>query len=289
MSSLREELAGPLGSPVASLAAVPGGSINDAYRAKTASGMTVFVKTRSGATVADFESEAAGLGWLADAGVRTPRVVGVGAEEPWLALEWIEPGPLSGAGADELGRELAALHRAGTSSHGALPPAAPDGTLRLGSVEIELGERGSWAELYGEGMLRPLLAQARAGGRMAERDLEAVDVVCDRVGALAGPAEPPSRLHGDLWDGNVMGDAGGQGWLIDPAAYGGHREVDLAMLELFGASSERLFAAYEEAYPLAAGHEERMRLWQIAPLLVHAILFGGSYGARAGDAARRYL
>jgi hypothetical protein len=75
---------------------------------------------------------------------------------------------------------------------------------------------------------------------------------------LAGPAEPPARLHGDLWSGNVHADSEGRAWLIDPSAYGGHREVDLAMLRLFGAPSERLFSAYEELTPLAEGWEERV-------------------------------
>jgi fructosamine-3-kinase len=78
----------------------------------------------------------------------------------------------------------------------------------------------------------------------------------------------------------------GRPWLIDPAAYGGHREIDLAMLALFGAPSPRTLAAYEEVHPLAAGHRERMPLWQLFPLLVHAVLFGGSYGAAAVRAAQ---
>ncbi|HYH61213.1 MAG TPA: fructosamine kinase family protein, partial [Solirubrobacterales bacterium] len=106
--------------------------------------------------------------------------------------------------------------------------------------------------------------------------------------ALVGPPEPPARLHGDLWSGNVLTTTDGA-YLIDPAAYGGHREVDLAMLRLFGSPSQRIFDAYEEAVPLAEGHAERVELWQLMPLLVHALLFGGSYGASAGRAARKYL
>jgi fructosamine-3-kinase len=105
---------------------------------------------------------------------------------------------------------------------------------------------------------------------------------------LVGAAEPPARLHGDLWSGNVMTDETGAPCLIDPAVYGGHREIDLAMLRLFGSPSQRIFAAYEEAHPLADGHSERIALWQLLPLLVHAVLFGGLYGRSAGDAARRY-
>jgi len=105
---------------------------------------------------------------------------------------------------------------------------------------------------------------------------------------LVGPPEPPARLHGDLWAGNVIGDEEGRPCLIDPSAFGGHREVDLAMLLLFGAPSERVLAAYEEAAPLADGWRERVELYQLLPLLVHAVLFGGSYGRSAERVALRY-
>ncbi|MGE5691596.1 MAG: fructosamine kinase family protein, partial [Pseudomonadota bacterium] len=104
---------------------------------------------------------------------------------------------------------------------------------------------------------------------------------------LAGPAEPPARLHGDLWSGNVLW-SGGRAYVIDPIAYGGHREVDLAMLALFGNPAPALLRAYDEVHPRAPGHEERVALWQLLPLLVHAVLFGGSYGAAVDRAARRY-
>ncbi|HXW59663.1 MAG TPA: fructosamine kinase family protein, partial [Solirubrobacteraceae bacterium] len=110
----------------------------------------------------------------------------------------------------------------------------------------------------------------------------------ERMGELAGPPEPPARLHGDLWSGNVMADARGQPVLIDPSAYGGHREVDLAMLRLFGAPSERVFRAYDDVAPLAAGWRERVELYQLLTLLVHALLFGSSYVAAVARVAHRY-
>src|SRR5690606_15126867 len=103
------------------------------------------------------------------------------------------------------------------------------------------------------------------------------DRVMERLEALTGPPEPPARLHGDLWGGNVMVGPDGSAWLIDPAAYGGHREVDLAMMRLFGGFGPRVFEAYAEVHPLSAGHEERVPLYQLYPLLVHVNLFGGSY------------
>ena len=125
-------------------------------------------------------------------------------------------------------------------------------------------------------------------GALSSAGAAAVERVCERLPDLAGPPEPPARLHGDLWSGNVLADTAGRPWLIDPAAYGGHREVDLAMLRLFGPPGPRVLPAYLEAHPLAPGHEDRVELWQLFPLLVHAVLFGGGYGASVERAARRY-
>jgi fructosamine-3-kinase len=109
-----------------------------------------------------------------------------------------------------------------------------------------------------------------------------------RLPDLCGPAEPPARLHGDLWGGNAMTDAEGRPVLIDPAAYGGHREVDLAMMRLFGGFGAGAFAAYAEADPLAGGHQDRVELYQLYPVLVHVVLFGGGYAGSAERILRRY-
>jgi fructosamine-3-kinase len=98
-----------------------------------------------------------------------------------------------------------------------------------------------------------------------------------RLEELVGPPEPPARLHGDLWGGNAMVDERGQPCLIDPAVHGGHRELDLGMMRLFGGFSPRVFAAYEEAFPLAPDSEARVPLYQLYFLMVHVNLFGGSY------------
>ena len=213
--------------------------------------------------------------------------------EGHLALAWIEPGQLSVGGEEELGRGLAAIHRAGAPHFG--DPEVPldaagaaQEAARFGSLRLPNEPTASWPEFYVERRLRPLMSVAAERGAVSQATLVALALICERMEALAGPAEPPARLHGDLWWGNVLPDASGHPWLIDPSAYGGHREIDLAMLKLFGASRGRAFDAYAEAYPLGEGHEERVELWQLLPLLVHAILFGGSYGAAVERAARRY-
>ena len=173
---------------------------------------------------------------------------------------------------------MAGLHRAGAPAFGALPPGAP-GPYRIGPLALPGAPAADWPAFYAEHRL--LRAAARAGLSAAGR--AAVEAVCERIADLAGPPEPPARLHGDLWGGNVCG-----GHLIDPAACGGHREVDLAMLRLFGWPGDRFLAGYEEVAPLAEGHADRVELYQLLPLLVHAALFGGGYGAAAERAARRY-
>lgn len=273
-----------------------GGDINEAWRVTLADGVTAFVKTRSDAGPGEYEAEAEGLGWLAEPGaLRTPRVIEIG--EDYLALEWIEPGRLDRAGVEELGRGLAATHAAGAAGFGDPRVAgARDGEAgedgvalaSFGSLSLPNGPTADWPSFYAERRLRPLAGIARERGALSEAGIRAVERVCDRIAELAGPAEPPARLHGDLWSGNVMADVQGRPWLIDPSAYGGHREVDLAMLRLFGASSERIFSAYAEIAPPAEGWEQRVQLWQLAPLLVHAVLFGGSYPAAAERIARHY-
>jgi fructosamine-3-kinase len=160
--------------------------------------------------------------------------------------------------------------------------------VRLGPLLLPGAPAPTWAEVHASGRLLPLARMASDRGALDAAGVAAVEAVAARMDVVAGPPEPPARLHGDLWAGNVLWTGGGRGALVDPAAHGGHREVDLAMLRLFGGPGPRLHAAYAEAFPLADGHAERVELWQLTPLLVHAVLFGGSYGARAAMAARRY-
>ena len=246
---------------------VAGGDLNEAWEAEIA-GRRVFVKTRHGAHPDEFAVEAQNLRWLSEAqALQVPGVVLAGSG--FLALEWVEQGALDAAGEEELGRGLAALHASGAAAFGA------GVAMHLGRLVLASDPLPDWPDFYAQRRLEPL---AHHAGRAVQR-------VIDRIDALAGPPEPPARLHGDLWSGNVMAAADGRPWLIDPVASGGHREVDLAMLELFGPRRPRVWAAYQEVAPLADGWEERIALWQLFPLLVHAELFGGGYGAAAERAA----
>jgi fructosamine-3-kinase len=283
---VRDALEAATGRRVKTARRVGGGCINEGWRVEFDDGGAAFVKTRQDVAPGEYATEAEGLRWLAEPqAVRVPGVIAArdDVQPRLLALEWIEEGRLDDAGADDLGRGLAALHAAGAEAFG-----SPSPRLRIAAIDLPNDRRDDWASFYADNRLRPLVRQARDAGSLSRSGADAVERACERIDDLAGPPEPPARLHGDLWGGNVLAGADGRAWLIDPAAYGGHREMDLAMLRLFGAPSPRVFAAYDEAAPLADGHEERVGLWQLFPLLVHAVLFGGGYGASVESTARRY-
>jgi fructosamine-3-kinase len=183
--------------------------------------------------------------------------------DDFLALAWVDSAPRVEAFDAALGRGLAQLHALGADRFGA------ERTF-IGSLEVPEPACDSWPAYYAQARLEPLLRMAVDRGALA--DPAPVERVIARIDDLCGPSEPPARLHGDLWSGNVMAGPDGAPWLVDPAAYGGHREIDLAMLALFGAPGRGFLEAYEEVAPLAAGHQERVALYQLLPLLVHSVL-----------------
>jgi len=272
----RAALERALGASVERMASVGGGDINDAYQARLGDGRTVFVKTNERADPTMFPAEARGLSYLAEAkALRVPEVLAVSEGRPsspsFLALEWLDAAPRMRAFDDVLGQGLAALHRFGASSFGL----SYDNFI--GRLPQSNRAHATWAAFYGEERLLRELRRATDSGVASAKMRRGIERLVTSLTERVGPPEPPSRLHGDLWGGNLHVDEEGAPVLIDPAVYGGHREIDLAMMQLFGGFSARCFAAYDEAFPLAPGHEDRVPLYQLYPLLVHVNLFGGSY------------
>ena len=274
-----------LGTSVVATAPIAGGDIATATKLRLSDGTTAVMKTHPHAPPRFFESEAAGLRWLAEAegGVAVPEVLGVDHE--CLVLRWVEPVRISVDAAASFGTALAATHRpaprrTGTptaetaTSAGCRCPASPATPGRSSTPPGGCCPTSSWRA---------------TGARPPPPTPPLVESVLGRLADLV-PVEPPARLHGDLWNGNVLWGAEGRAWLIDPAAHGGHRETDLAMLSLFGLPHlARVLEAYDAAAPLAEGWESRQGLHQLFPLLVHACHFGGGYAARAAETASRYV
>ncbi len=269
---LTARVAEAFGVDVVSSARLGGGDVAESFAVELADGTRVFAKTHRDPPAEFFQTEAAGLEWLRAAGViPIPEVLAVG--DGFLVLEWIDEARRmsSDVGEAQLGRALAALHRAGAPSFGR------EDRRTTGSRRLPNEPCATWAEFYSSNRLLPLAQMARDQHALPADTCAGLERIASALGSLGGPPEPPARLHGDLWAGNRLVDRSGVSWLIDPAAHGGHREFDLAMMRLFGGFGEPCFDAYDEVFPLAAGWERRVPLHQLAPLAVHAIKFGGGY------------
>jgi fructosamine-3-kinase len=272
-----------LGATVAAVERVGGGCISDASKVTLADGRTVFAKSSARLPAGLLEVEAEGLAWLGEAaGVPVPGLVALTDEV--LVLDWVEPGARSPATDELLGRSLATLHGAGADAFGW----HRDGFIGSLPQRNTPAEAVDWPAFWIARRIEPLARLGVNRGTLDARATRLVDRLGARLEALAGPAEPPARVHGDLWSGNVHVGRGGVPWLVDPAAYGGHREVDLAMLHLFGAPSPAVVAAYDEVAPLAEGWRGRLELWQLEPLLTHTAMFGGGYGGAALAVLERF-
>jgi len=227
---------------------------------------TVVVKAGPGA-----EDEADGLGRLRGVagGPPVPEVVLV--EDDLLVTVAVDQAARAPVHEESLGRQLAALHGAPCDHWGG-------GSSWIGACRVDPSPWPDGAGFYGA-RLCALAARCGLDG--------AVGLVADRLPRLL-PPEAPALLHGDLWWGNVLFGSDGHAWVIDPSVHGGHPEEDLAMLALFGPVPDALLRAYQEVRPLSPGWEERITLFQLSPLLVHAVLFGGGYRTRAEAVARRF-
>jgi fructosamine-3-kinase len=250
----------------------------------------VFVKRGPEAPPGFVACEVAGLSWLAAAegGAACARVVGHDATS--LTLERLRPVAPDRAAAYGFGCRLARTHDAGAEAFGA-PPDGWTGPGFFGPLHsplpMSLAGHPTWGRFYAAERLSPMaeLAGPRLGA--VSGDVRKVISRCRR--GDFDDDDQPARLHGDLWSGNVMWTSDGV-VLIDPAAHGGHRETDLAMLALFGCPFlDVVIDGYQHERPLRTGWRQRVGLHQLYPLLAHVVLFGGGYVAQTRAAARSAL
>jgi protein-ribulosamine 3-kinase len=263
-----------------------GGSINDTRLIDTTAG-TFVLKSNAEAPRGMFRAEADGLAALAGSGtaLTIPRVIARHDDAPaFLVLEYLAPGVRAADFDDRLGRGLAELHRATTARYGF----AADNFCGRTPQPNPWADR--WIDFYAEARLGHQVRLASAGGLLSTRDRDVLDaLIANLNGWIDDPVDGPSLIHGDLWSGNLHVDARRRPALLDPATYFAHREAELGMMTLFGGFSSRVFAAYDEAFPLDPGWEERNPLYQLYHLLNHLNLFGGGYLGQVMSIARHYV
>lgn len=260
---------------------VSGGDINAAWRVQTSDG-DLFMKTSGADAFEMFSAEADGLQELDRASaVRVPVVVACGVSGPdaWIALEWLAFSPSGSKAAERLGRRLATLHRTVAKRHGW----HRDNTIGLTPQPNDRTDR--WVDFFHSRRLVHQLRLAETNGYGGELLQEGMRLAENLDRLLHGHDPEASLLHGDLWGGNWSA-VGGEPVIFDPAVYFGDRETDLAMTRLFGGFGSRFYAAYQEAWPLADGHERRCRLYQLYHVLNHLNLFGTGYLGRSMELIR---
>lgn len=273
-----------LNSEIVEKSRLGGGDFAESYQALLSDGRNIFVKTHSNPPARFFTTEAKGLQWLSAADcVNVPTVLAYSDTPPFLALEWVSIGHRGSASEQLFGQQLAQLHQAGFDCFG-----RPD-ECSTGSQAVPNAPCDSWVEFYATQRLLPLARKAFDAKALSSRCIAQIEHIASILDTFEAADEPPALLHGDVWAGNRVVDQSGNSWLIDPAAHGGHREFDLAMMRLFGGYDDTCFAAYNEHFPLQSDWQHRVALHQLAPLMVHAIKFGGAYRASTEQAVALYV
>lgn len=261
---------------------ISGGSINQAFRVETST-ETYFLKVNSAVRFPNtFEAEKLGLELLSKSTFVVPKPIATTTieNEQFLLTEWIQQGSVQVGFWKVFGRNLAQLHSATEPTFGL------DHNNYIGSLSQQNDQRKSWAEFYRDLRLVPQIQLAERNGQLTSTMKRGFDKLFQRLDELF-PIEKSSLLHGDLWNGNLMVTKDGSACIFDPAVYYGHREMDLAMMALFGGFGNDWVNAYNEIYPLENGWRERIPIGQLYPLMVHVNLFGGSYINDVEDILKR--
>jgi len=266
-----------IGFDPARVSPVSGGSIAASYRCDGAQG-SYFLKLAPTDSVALLVAEAEGAEALTDTNtIRVPKVqaLGVSDTHAYLVLEWIDFGHPTKATHGCLGTRLAQLHRTAADQHGWHRANFIGATPQMNEPMTD------WAQFYRRCRLLPQLALARSRGfdELAARG----DRIANSLDGLLGHCPQPALLHGDLWGGNWAVDEVGQPVVFDAAVYFGDREADLAMTRLFGGFNAEFYAAYQDAWPLPAGWQDRLPAYQLYHVLNHLNLFGGGYLGQANS------
>lgn len=268
-------------SNITQIKSLDGGSINQVFLVQNNKDKYVIKINEKNAFEGMFEKEAKGLDILSNYNFKIPIVFGHGEidEVPYLILEHIAPGRNIDWGL--FGSKLAYLHQNSNDYFGL------DHDNYIGSLKQKNTNKKTWAEFYEQVRIMPLVRRSFDLSLLDKNEVLMAENFCKKLPDLL-PVENPSLIHGDLWSGNLISDREGEPVLIDPAVYYGFREMDLAMLNLFGSVPSKSIEEYENVFPLCKGWEKRTDINQLYPLLVHLILFGNSYKHSVVQTVKKY-
>lgn len=265
---------------ISSIQQMYGGDINKTVKIEMDSDRLFFLKWNPHSPENMFEAEAKGLDLLASAqsGLKIPDVY-LSADD-FLLMEFIQESNTGDFAS--FGAQLAQLHKHTNELFGL------DHPNYIGRLPQSNKYHNDWMEFFVRERLEPQVKMAVDSGKISPKFSTTFHRPFNYT-YVVFPDEPPSLLHGDLWGGNFMFTTSGDVSIYDPAVYYGHREMDIAMTRLFGGFEPDFYNSYNEAYPLEKGYEERLKLCNLYPILVHANLFGGSYVQQAEALLSRFF
>jgi protein-ribulosamine 3-kinase len=282
MKDILDHVSATQGWQIQAISAVHGGDINQAFALETNQGK-YFLKLNDAARYPKmFAIEAVGLHTLSQHfTLKVPTVIAAGEvnDKQYLLLEWLQPASYSAESWQAFGRALAQLHQTTNDNFGW------HGDNYIGSLRVKNDWSSSWANFYTNARLLPMIKMLRDGGAFSGKEVQVAEAFCQTLPNRM-PQEQPALVHGDLWNGNasaVMVNNKASVAIYDPAAFYGHREIDIALTRLFGGFPSSFYSAYEEVYPLQKGWQERLPIFQLCHLLLHAVLFGGGYVSRCRE------
>ena len=274
---------------------VHGGDINESYCLSLSDGTAVFMKCNTLKNLSFFEAEAKGLEALRKANaIGVPKALAIGTDKAqrisFLLMEYLERASKLTKYWEMYGRELAALHRADCTEFAEADQGRPFGFTHdnyIGASPQTNTPKEDWITFYRECRLLPQI-------KMAEKYFDSgmrkqCTKLLDHLDSYLTEPEFPSLIHGDLWSGNSICGPDGKAWILDPAAYVGHYEAELAMTELFGGNPDSFYGTYNEVTPIDSGYRDRRDLYNLYHLLNHLNLFGGSYRGSVQRILNRYI
>ncbi|MDC8003346.1 fructosamine kinase family protein [Aureisphaera galaxeae] len=280
MNAFFEHIGSILQTPILNTSPLVGGDINEVLLLSTPNDKFVLKRNANSNLIGLFEKEAKGLKLLAQSNsFRTPKVIHEGAFQgmAFLLLEYVPSGSATPSFWESFAQNLVSLHRSTNSKFGL------DHNNYIGS----LAQHNHWcetsSEFYVTQRLAPQLKMAQEKGYV----FPSLDRFFKNIADII-PKEPASLIHGDLWNGNFLIDVTNRPVLIDPAVAYAPREMDLAMMQLFGGFPRKVFEIYDEAFPLPLEWESRISLWQLYYILVHLNLFGSGYLSQTQEIISRY-
>ncbi len=262
-----------LNESITNISPVSGGDISKAYRINTPTNSYFLKLNNAPHAFRMFQTEAYGLELIAKSKtIKTPKIINYGnfGDSSFLLLEFIESKLPTSEDFKTLGKQLAKLHQCASNTFGL------DLDNFIGSLEQHNTQHDTWIDFYTHERLKFQLDLAKQKGLLQDNECPTSSRIKTQLQSLFSDVKP-SLLHGDLWSGNYLIAKDGMPYLIDPAVYYGHHEVDIAMSKLFGGFGDSFYEAYYNYFPVEAHTSARIEIYQLYYLLVHLNMFGRSY------------